>query len=261
MRWASFLLFAGFLLPVGAQEPPVLEAATSPFDFDNYRRTPLQARQTSDSWASRNNQELQRDLITGRKGQKQDIGAQAAALFQDPETVPTRWEPEPLPTRNELTDRITSKNYGETTKGRRDLLARGRVQDELGLATLSQSEYEILATQLSEETQLQYPKNEVAPLRPMPSLINSKTGGAPHAYSVSQAGVGVRTESRNGENPFEDVIRALRLDKPVTKGTDPLPTPSARLAVASAAAPAPVTPAESAGDTPQDAPDAVETKP
>ena len=95
----------------------------------------------------------------------------------------------------------------------------------------------------------------------MPTLVNSKTGGPPHGYAVSQAGVGARTEPRNDQNPFEDLVRALRLDRPVTKGTDPLPTPSARLAVASAAAPAPVTPAGSAGDTPRDVSDAADTKP
>jgi hypothetical protein len=95
----------------------------------------------------------------------------------------------------------------------------------------------------------------------MPTLVNSKTGGPPHGYAVSQAGVGARTEPRNDQNPFEDLVRALRLDRPVTKGTDPLPTPSARLAVASGSAPAAVTPAGSAGDAPKDVSDAADTNP
>lgn len=262
MPLALLLLLLGvFLNGARSQDSQPLEAKTSPFDFDNYRRTPLQARQTSTPWASRDNNDLQRGLISGERGRKQDIATRAAALFPDPQEIPIRPEPEPIPTPNELTDEITVANYGETTKGQRDLLARGRVADRLQLSSMSEGDYQLYVARHQAEQQLVSPPSGEGLLRPMPTLLNSKTGGAPHAYSVSQAGVGVRTESRNGENPFEDVIRALRLDKPVTKGTDPLPTPSARLAVASAAVPAPVTPAESAGDTPQDAPDAVETKP
>jgi len=255
------LLFGVFLNGTRAQESQPLEAKTSPFDFDNYRRTPLQARQTSTSWASRDNNDLQRGLISGERGKKQDIATRAAALFPDPQEIPIRQEPEPLPSPNELTDEITTANYGETTKGQRDLLARSRVADRLELSSMSEADYELyVANYRAEQEQIPAPSGE-ALLRPMPTLINSKTGGPPHAYAVSQAGVGARTEPRDGQNPFEDLIRALRLDKPVTKGTDPLPTPSARLAVASAAAPAPVTPTGTAGDTPQDAADAVETKP
>lgn len=239
MPFACLLFLAGILCEANAQESRSLGPQTSPFDFDNHRRTPLQARQTSTSWASRDSTDLQRGLISGDRGGKQDIATRAAALFPDPQAVPIRQEPEPLPTPNELTDEITLANYGETTKGQRDLLARGRVADRLDLSSMSEADYELyVANYRAEQEQVPTPSGE-ALLRPMPTLINSKTGGPPHAYAVSQAGVGARTEPRDGQNPFEDLIRALRLDKPVTKGTDPLPTPSARMVTA------PTTPAAS----------------
>jgi len=259
-RLASLCLLA-FALPVLAQEKQPLETPYTPFDFDNYRRTPLQARQISTSWTSRDSTDLQRGLISGERGKKQDIATRAAALFPDPQEIPIRQEPEPLPTPNELTDEITVANYGETTKGQRDLLARSRVAGRLDLSSMSEADYELYVAQHRAEQETVPSASGEGLLRPMPTLINSKTGGPPHAYAVSQAGVGARTEPRDGQNPLEDLLRALRLDKPVTKGTDPLTTPSARLAVASAAAPAPVTPAGIIRDTPQDAPDAVETKP
>jgi len=245
MPIALLLLVGVFLGGAHAQESQPLEAQTSPFDFDNYRRTPLQARQTSTSWASRDNTDLQRGLISGDRGRKQDIATRAAALFPDPQEIPLRQEPEPLPTPNELTDEITMANYGETTKGQRNLLARGRVADRLDLSSMSEADYELyVANYRAEQDPISTPSGEGL-LRPMPSLVNSKTGGPPHAYAVSQAGIGARAEPRNDQNPFEDLVRALRLDQPVTKGTDPLPTPSARLAVASTAAPEPVATTES----------------
>jgi hypothetical protein len=221
----------------------------------------LQARQTSTSWASRDNTDLQRGLISGERGKNQDISARAAALFPDPQEIPIRQEPEALPTPDELTDEITKANYGETTKGQRDLLARSRVADRLDLSAMSETDYELyVANYRAEQEQVPAPSGEGL-LRPMPTLVNSKTGGPPHGYAVSQAGVGARTEPRNNQNPFEDLVRALRLDRPVTKGTDPLPTPSARLPVAPAATPASITPAGSAGVTTPDAPNASDTKP
>lgn len=212
------------------------------FDFDNYRRTPIQARQSSTSWASRDSTDLQHGLISGERGKKQDITAQAAALFPDPQEIPLQKEPEPLPTPKELTDQITVANYGETTKGQRDLLARGQVAQELDLSSMSDSDYELYVARVRAEKAEETPQSGEALLRPMPSLINSKTGGPPHGYAVSQAGVGTRKEPRNAQNPFEDLIRALRLDKPVTKGSDPLPSPQSRLTVAATVPGATLTP-------------------
>ena len=234
MAWCLFLLWLAGASWGVAQELKPSEVSTSPFDFDNYRRTPLQARESSRSWASKDNTDLQRGLISGELGKKQDIVSRVDALFPDsPETV-SRPEPEPLPTPNELTDEITASKYGETTKGQRDLLARSRVAQSLDLSSMSETDYELYVAQhrAEQEPASEAPSEDL--LRPMPTLINSKTGGPPHAYAVSQAGVGARAEPRSGENPFADLIRALRLDRPVTKGTDPLPAPSVRLAAAPA---------------------------
>lgn len=232
MRLVAALYLFVLTLPLLAQEKQPLETPYTPFDFDNYRRTPLQARQTSTTWASRDSTDLQRGLISGERGKKQDIATRAAALFPDPQEIPIRQEPETLPTPNELTDEITVAHHGETTKGQRDLLARGRVAEKLNLSAMSESDYQLYVAQLRAEQGERPPETGEALLRPMPTLINSKTDGPPHGYSVSQAGVGARAKTRNDQNPFEDVLRVLRLDQPVTKGNDPLPVPTARLAVA-----------------------------
>ena len=251
MRLTAFLFLAAGLAAAFAQESQPLETPYTPFDFDNYRRTPLQARQTSTSWASRDSTDLQRGLISGERGRRQDIASRAAALFPDPQSIPIRREPEPLPTPNALTDEITVANYGETSKGQRDLLARSRVADRLDLSSMSEADYELYVAQYREEQERVPPASGEGLLRPMPTLVNSKTGGPPHAYAVSQAGVGARTEPRNDQNPFQDLVRILRLDQPVTKGTDPLPAPSARLTVAStpASAPAAASPASDAANS------------
>ena len=224
------LLLGFYAISAQAQDAQPLEIPSTPFDFDNYRRTPMQARQTSVSWASRNNSDLQRALISGEKGKTQEISVRAAALFENPAEIPVRPEPEPVPTPNELTDEITSQQFGETTKGQKNLLARGRVAKDLDLSSMSESDYELYVSSLRLGQEQETKPSGEALLRPMPSLVNSKTGGPPHAYAVSQAGVGARSGPRNDQNPFDDLIRALRLDHPVTKGTDPLPSPAARLA-------------------------------
>jgi hypothetical protein len=232
MRLILPVLAAGLAFQAVAQDSQPLETPSTPFDFDNYRRTPLQARQPSNSWASKDNQELQKGLLSGQRGREENISTRAAALFQDPGEIPIRQEPEPLPTPNELTDEITTEQYGQTTKGQRDLLARGRVAEKLDLSSMSETDYELYIARRREEQGETPPETGEALLRPMPTLINTKTGGPPHGYAVSQAGVGARAKPRNNQNPFEDLIRVLRLDRPVTKGTDPLPAPSARLTVA-----------------------------
>lgn len=233
----GFFLFLLALAGVGqthAQVSPSLEAHTSAFDFDHYRKLPIQARQGSAGWVSRDNQELQRELISGEKGRKQEITSQVAALLPEPETIPIRREPEALPSPRELTDEITTEKHGTTTKGQLDLLARGRVDNRLELASMSESDYELLVAKIRGESEEESPTPREDLLRPMPTLINSKTGGPPHGYAVSQAGLGARTEPRNNQNPFEDIIRTLRLDQPVTRGDDPLskpPSPTPAMAI------------------------------
>lgn len=254
------LLMAVLSLPGHAQEKQPLETPSTPFDFDNYRKTPLQARQTSVSWASRNNSELQRGLISGSIGKNQDISTRAAALFPDPQEIPIRTEPEPLPSPQELTDEITLANHGETTKGQRDLLARSRVADQLDFSSMSEADYQLYVARYRAEQERVSPVSRQDLLRPMPTLINTKTDGPPHGYSVSQAGVGARAQPRDNQNPFEDMIRALRLDQPVTKGTDPLPVPPPRSTVA-AVAPAVAPGSEAAPVASEAIPAADQTKP
>jgi hypothetical protein len=199
-----------------------METSYQPFDFDNFRRNPLQAKQTQNI-SSKEGRDLQSNLISGKNDKQMDIARRAASLFPDPESIPLHKEPEHIPTPNELTDQITVARNGETTKGQKDLLERAKVAKELNLASMSESDYQIYASQ----HQASRNKTEERPavINPMPTVTNLKTDGPAHAYSVTQAGV--RNPSSN-QNPFEDIIHALRLDKPVTHGNDPLPSGKAK---------------------------------
>jgi hypothetical protein len=239
VRFLWLPLLVGLLVNASAQESQPLEAQTSPFDFDNYRRTPLQARQTQTAWASKDNTNLQRRLLSGERGKKQDLADRAASLFPDLQSIPVTSERAPLPTPNQLADEIAEARHGANTKGHRDLLLRNRTAQQLKLSSLSDSEYELYATRYRDQQEQVLPPSGQALLRPMPTVINSKTGGPPHGYAVSQAGIGARSEPRDNQNPFENVIRALRIDHPVTKGTDPLPAPSSRLALSPTQVPLP----------------------
>ena len=199
-----------------------METPYTPFDFDNYRRNPLQAKETQ-KISSKEGRDLQATLISGENGKKRDIAREAASFFPDPETIPLRKEPEPVPTPNELTDEITLARNGETTKGQRDLLARGKVAKELNLSSMSEADYQIYVAQ-HRATQ-EEPEDRANHLNPMPTVTNLKTDGPAHAYSVTQAGV--RSPVSN-ENPFEDLLQALRIDEPVTHGNDPLPSPKSK---------------------------------
>ncbi|NBS54014.1 hypothetical protein EBT23_00320 [bacterium] len=227
MRVACGVLLIGLALSATAQESQPLETPYTPFDFDNNHRTAFQTRQNHASWASKDN-DLQRGLITGERQKKQDAGARAAALFPDPEE--TR-EPQTssgyIPTKKQLTDEITVQKYGETTKGQVDLLSRARVAKDAGLESFSDSDCMVYGARLKEQ-QAQSASGEGL-LRPMPTLVNSKTDGPPHMYAVSQAGVGARKSPRDGQNSFDDLIRFFHLDQSITKGTDPLPSPAPRL--------------------------------
>lgn len=253
MRSLLLVFLTGLAAQTIAQDAPSLETSYSPFDFDNYRRTPLQARQTSTSWASKSNQSMQGELIAGTRDGQESISARAAALFPDPKEINIVREPAPLPSPNELTDEITFENHGQTTKGQKDLLARARIADKLDFSSMSEADYELYVAQrrAEQERDLSRPEDNCL-LRPMPTLINSKTGGPPHGYSVSQAGVGTRTQPRTNQNPFADLLSAFHMGNNVTKGNDPLPAPSARLTVA-ASTPT-TTPTESASPSPANPP-------
>ena len=235
MKCVCLGLGALCLSGIWASAAPSMESTTQPFDFDTYRRNPIDARRTS-ATDSRGNRNLQTRLISGETTPRNDISQQAADLFPPIATIPLRRDPEPLPTPNELTDQITVAKTGETTKGQKDLLARGKIVKELNLSGMSESEYEIYVSQrrAQEEEPLTPQKNL---LNPMPTVTNLKTGGPAHAYSVSQAGIGSRTKPGSNQNPFEDVLKVFRLDQPITHGTDALPSGNKKVATATAPTP------------------------
>ena len=198
---------------------PPLETPSQPLDFDSYRRNPIEAKRKA-TYAAQG-RDLQSNLIAGEKGGKSNISKKAADLFPEMESIPLKTEPEPLPTPKELTDQVTARRVGEDTKGRIDLLARGKVAKELNLSSMSESEYEIYVSE-RKFSQIKSPDRPNL-LNPMPTVTNVKTDGPAHAYSVTQAGVGNRAKPRSNQNPFEDAIKFLRLDQPITHGEDPLP--------------------------------------
>ena len=220
MRYAlnSTLLLLSTILSIFAA--PALETPSQPLDFDSYRRNPIEAKRKPTYAAE--GRDIQDNLLAGKKGGKSDISKDAADLFPSMESIPLRKEPQPIPSRRELTDQVTASRTGQDTKGRIDLLARGKVAKELNLSSMSESDYEIYATQKQNADQEKPDKPNL--LNPMPTVTNVKTDGPAHDYSVNQAGLGARTKTGSNQNPFEDVIKFLRLDQPVTHGEDPLTT-------------------------------------
>jgi hypothetical protein len=214
----SFLLLLFTTLSISAA--PALETPYQPLDFDSQRRNPIEAKRKPTYAAE--GRDLQDNLLSGKKGGKFDISKEAADLFPEIESIPLKKEPQPLPTHRELTDQVTASRTGQDTKGRIDLLARGKVAKELNLTSMSESEYELYATQKQSTEEVKPDKPNL--LNPMPTVTNVKTDGPAHAYSVSQAGVGARAKTGSNQNPFEDVIKFLRLDQPVTHGEDPMPS-------------------------------------
>ena len=209
-----------FFTTFSVMAAPSLETPYQPLDFDSYRRNPIEAKRKA-SYAAEG-RDLQSNLLAGKKGGKSDISKEASDLFPKMESIPLKTEPRPLPTPRELTDQVTASRSGQDTKGRIDLLARGKVAKELNLSSMSESEYELYATKKQYAEQEKPDKPNL--LNPMPTVTNVKTDGPAHAYSVNQAGIGARAKTGSNQNPFEDVIKFLRLDQPVTHGEDPLTT-------------------------------------
>jgi len=217
-----------------AHSAPSMETSSQPFDFDSYRRNPIEAKRKPTYSAE--GRDLQDNLLAGKKGGKSDISKEAADLFPKMESIPLKTEPQPLPTPRELTDQVTVNRSGLDSKGRIDLLARGKVAKELNLSSMSESEYELYVAQKQNAEQEKTEKPNL--LNPMPTVTNLKTDGPAHAYSVSQAGIGARTKTGSNQNPFEDAIKFLRLDQPVTHGEDSLPTGSKKTATPTTPPPA-----------------------
>jgi len=234
MRRAIYLFAILTFRCFHAHSAPSMETSSQPFDFDSYRRNPIEAKRKPTYSAE--GRDLQDNLLAGKKGGKSDISKEAADLFPKMESIPLKTEPQPLPTPRELTDQVTVNRSGLDSKGRIDLLARGKVAKELNLSSMSESEYELYVAQKQNAEQEKTEKPNL--LNPMPTVTNLKTDGPAHAYSVSQAGIGARTKTGSNQNPFEDAIKFLRLDQPVTHGEDPLPTGSKKTATPTTPPPA-----------------------
>ncbi|NBT23386.1 hypothetical protein EBT11_01865 [bacterium] len=232
MRWSLFLFAILWLSLALARSAPPMETPSQPFDFDSYRRNPIEAKRKATYAAE--GRDLQQNLLAGKKGGKSDISKEAADLFPAMESIPLRVEPQPLPTPRELTDQVTANRCGQDSKGRIDLLARSKVAKELNLSSMSENDYELYAAQMQNDHQERPEKPNL--LNPMPTVTNLKTDGPAHAYSVTQAGIGARAKTGSNQNPFDDAIRFLRIDQPVTHGEDPIPA-AAKKTVAPATPP------------------------
>lgn len=220
MRFSYYPLLLGLSLGLmgPAHAAPSMETSSTPFDFDGYKRNPLQGRNATPI-SSKPGRDLQSQLISGQAGREDGISKRASDLFPSPESIPLRPEPVVYPTPNELIDEVTAERSAENTRGQKDLLVRGKVAKELNLSAMSESDYQLFVSQRKNASRDNAPAKQ-ASLNPMPTVTNLKTGGPAHAYSVTTPGI---RPKGNDQNPFEDVIKAMRLDTPITKGTDPLP--------------------------------------
>lgn len=194
-----------------------LEAPTQPFNFDTFRKTPGQAR-TALFQGTKEGRDLHGKLVAGYAGRELSFSQQANGLFSSQEDF-FETDPESIPSRQQANDQIAQELLSTDSKGRTDPLAKARLQRELALEALSDSDYELYISKW-EAARENVSSEPDARLNPMPTLINSKTGGPPHAYAVSQAGVGIRSKPRSAQNPFGDWIQFLQLDQPITRGTD-----------------------------------------
>lgn len=216
-KWYRLCLACVFWGNCETYPQTALEASTQPFNFDTLRRTPQQSR-TYVSQGTKEGRDLHEKLVAGYAGRELSFSQKATGLFSQ-ENEDFILEAEPVPTRSQTTERIAQQRLRVDSKGRVDLLAKSQIKKELGLDSLSDSDYELYVSEhrSNREAALKTPETN---LNPMPTLINSKTGGPPHAYSVSQAGLGNRAKPRSGDNPFGEWLQFLQLDRSLTKGTD-----------------------------------------
>lgn len=213
----EFLLVYIVLGPTGIFSQTTLDAPTQPFNFDTLRKTPSQSR-SSLFHGTKEGRDLHEKLVAGYAGREVSFSQKATGLFPQQEEDFVQ-EEEPVLSRKQTADQIAQQRLGTDSKGRVDPLAKAQLKTDLGLDSLSESDYELFFSDWRSHQDPNLAKNETL-LNPMPTLINSKTGGPPHAYSVSQAGLGSRAKPRSGDNPFGDWIQFFQLDQPITRGTD-----------------------------------------
>ena len=246
--YSCLVVFLGCLLAMHAHSysAPPLETSSQPFDFDSYRRNPVDAKQTP-TYAAQDGRNLQNNLISGKTKKDDDIGKQAAAMFPPIKSIPLEKKPARLPTRNELIDQITADRYPDSSSKEKNLLNRGKVARELDLSSMSEIDYEIFASQYVAQKGGAEPEQQDM-TNPMPTVTNLKTDGPAHAYSVNRAGV---RKPVSTDNPFENVTNFFHLNDSVTHASDPLPaakpTPSSTPIIAPEPTPATERPSPSAG--------------
>lgn len=224
MRWLRTWLGVGLLLCNSqAQESAPLEPNTTPFDFDHYQKTPFQTSHSRGA-ATKLGPTISKSSLKEKGSKSKEIQNQVAGLVQDPVTIPLHPSPEKLPTRSQLADQMMRDLYGSATKASVDSRNRARVIRDFDLDTMSDEDYAIFAANYVADARL---RDQVA--RPFFSMSNSsasETGRTPRGYSSR----GEIDLSNDNQNPFEDLVRALRLDRHVTKSTDLLPSPSIQAA-------------------------------
>lgn len=216
-KWIALLLVYIVLGRSGAISQTNLDVPTQPFNFDNLRKTPSQSRGAL-FHGTKEGRNLHESLVAGYAGRELSFSQQASGLFSQ-EAEDFIQEEVPIPTRKQTAEQIAQQRLGTDSKGRVDALARAKFQGDLGLDSMSESDYEMYLSELRFNQESVSEKLDTR-LNPMPTLVNSKTGGPPHAYAVSQAGLGNRAKPRCGDNPFGEWIQFLRLDQSITKGTD-----------------------------------------
>jgi len=246
--YSCLVVFLGCLLAMHARSysAPPLETSSQPFDFDSYRRNPVDAQQTP-TYSTQDGRNLQNNLISGKTKKDDDIAKQAAAMFPPIESIPLEKKPPRLPTRNELIDQISADRYPDSSSKEKNLLNRGKVARELDLSSMSDSDYEIFASQYLAKKGGTEPEQQDM-TNPMPTVTNLKTDGPAHAYSVNRAGV---RKPVSTDNPFENVANFFHLNDTVTHASDPLPaskpTPSRAPIITPEPTPATERPSPSAG--------------
>jgi len=220
LMYICLVLFLASLLAMreSAYSAPSLETSSQPFDFDSYHRNPVDAQQTP-TYSARDGRNLQNNLISGKTKKDDDIAKQAAAMFPPIKSIPLEKKPARLPTRNELIDQITADRYPDSSSKEKNLLNRAKVARELDLSSMSESDYEIFASQYLAQKGGTEPEQQDM-TNPMPTVTNLKTDGPAHAYSVNRAGV---RKPVSTDNPFENVANFFHLNDTVTHASDPLP--------------------------------------
>lgn len=209
-----------------------LEPATTPFDFDNHRKTPFQVNQAK-ATTSKRNFVGRKSMSDGQLSKSKEVRTRVAELVADPAKVSLHSKPAPLPSRGQLADQIFQDRYGNSGKGSRNLGRKAQIVREYGLDTLSDEDYSIFAANyLAEVRRRDQSDGFSSPDLTSGTAANltaSKIVRSPRGHASLSQSRGEVDFSNDNQNPFEDLVQTLRLDQHVTKASDPLPGPSIQI--------------------------------